>query len=77
MLPAAHPLWQSAELPLDGDAEDYVDVIGPIGWIVQATAADGIVRVHNHGSDHLKPHDADAGVPDPLYARFAYSTRTG
>jgi hypothetical protein len=36
-----------------------------------------LVRVHNHGSDHLKTDAADAGAPDPLYARFGYSTRTG
>jgi len=36
-----------------------------------------MVRVHNHGSDHLNPWDADDGEPDPLYARLAYSTRSG
>jgi hypothetical protein len=44
---------------------------------VQTTQADGLVRVHNHGSDHMHPWHADGGEPDPLYARLAYSTRTG
>jgi hypothetical protein len=44
---------------------------------VQTTQADGLVRVHNHGSDHMHPWEADGGHPDPLYARLAYSTRTG
>ena len=40
--------------------------------------AEALTRVvHNHGSDHIKPFQADAGAPDPLYARFADSTRTG
>jgi hypothetical protein len=77
MLPADHPVWTEPEAELPSDTADAVRVIGPIGWMVQATAADGIARVHNHGSDHVKPHEGDAGAPDPLYGRFAYSTRTG
>src|SRR5665647_3089967 len=77
MLPADHPVWTEPEEPLDGDRSDYVRTIGPIGVMVQDTASDGLVRVHNHGSDHINPHEADSGAPDPLYARFAYSTRTG
>jgi hypothetical protein len=77
MLPADHPLWTEPEEPLPGDGSDYVRPIGAIGLLIQDTASDGLVRVHNHGSDHVKPHEADSGAPDPLYARFAYSTRTG
>ena len=77
MLPAGHPVWTEPEEPLEGDRSDYVRAIGSIGLMVQDTASDGLVRVHNHGSDHIKPHEADSGAPDPLYARFAYSTRTG
>jgi hypothetical protein len=77
MLPADHPVWTAQEEQLAGDREDYLHAITPTGLLVQNTAADGLVRVHNHGSDHLKPHEADSGAPDPLYARFAYSTRTG
>jgi hypothetical protein len=77
LLPAEHPVWTEAEEALPGDSADYLHVVPAAGFLIQATAADGLVRVHNHGSDHLKPHDADAGEPDPLYGRFAYSTRTG
>jgi hypothetical protein len=77
MLPADHPVWTSVERPRAVDHEDVVRSIGGIGWLVQTTALDGIVRVHNHGSDHLKPHEGDSGTPDPLYSRFAYGTRTG
>ncbi|MFC6155574.1 DUF2264 domain-containing protein [Kribbella jiaozuonensis] len=76
MLPADHPVWTSEETALATDTEDQVQALD-IGLLIQNTAADGLVRVHNHGSDHLKPDAADAGAPDPLYARFGYSTRTG
>lgn len=71
------PLWTAVEEPLPTDAQDTVEVIAPVGLLLQTTASDGIVRVHNHGSDNLRPFEADAGVPDPLYARYGYSTRTG
>jgi hypothetical protein len=77
MLPEDHPVWTAAEESLPADETDYVRAVAPAGLLIQNTAADGLVRVHNHGSDHLKPDAADAGAPDPLYARFAYSTRTG
>jgi hypothetical protein len=77
LLPAEHPVWTAVEEALPGDSADYVRVVPAARFLIQATAADGLVRVHNHGSDHLKPHEADAGEPDPLYGRFAYSTRTG
>ncbi|WP_406053072.1 DUF2264 domain-containing protein [Kribbella sp. NBC_00889] len=76
MLPADHPVWTENEAALPGDTDDYVQAVD-VGLLIQNTAADGLVRVHNHGSDHLKPDAADAGAPDPLYARFGYSTRTG
>ncbi|TCM45707.1 uncharacterized protein DUF2264 [Kribbella sp. VKM Ac-2568] len=77
MLPADHPVWTAAEEELPADQADYVRAVAPAGLLIQNTAADGLVRVHNHGNDHLKPDAADAGAPDPLYSRFGYSTRTG
>ncbi len=48
------------------------------GLLVQATQADGIVRLHNHGSDHVRPHEGEsAAQDDPHYGRLAYSTHTG
>jgi hypothetical protein len=77
LLPADHALWTAVEESLEADTADYVRSLVPAGQLIQATTADGLVRVHNHGSDQIKPFEADAGAPNPLYARFAYSTRTG
>ena len=45
---------------------------------MQSTGADGLVRLHNHGSDHVRPEQGERHAEeDPLYARFAYSTGTG
>jgi hypothetical protein len=77
LLPASAPLWTAVEEPPPSAGPDRTVVIPAAGWLVQTTQADGLVRVHNHGSDHLRPWDADGGHPDPLYARLAYSTRTG
>ncbi|TDD18902.1 DUF2264 domain-containing protein [Kribbella turkmenica] len=76
MLPPDHPVWTATEAELPGDSENYARALG-VGLLIQNTTADGLVRVHNHGSDHVKTDAADSGAPDPLYARFGYSTRTG
>lgn len=72
LLPPEHPVWQDTELPLPVEQDDQVRAVGPAGWLVQSTTADGIVRLHNHGSDGLDPHRP--AIPDPHYARLAYST---
>jgi hypothetical protein len=73
-LPAEHPVWTSVEKPLPVEEADQLAVIGAPGWIVSGTRADGIVRIHNHGTDHARPGDR---VGDsPLYARLGYSTAT-
>ncbi|QYN40897.1 DUF2264 domain-containing protein [Pseudonocardia sp. DSM 110487] len=77
LLPETAPLWTAVEEPPPSAGPDRTIVIPSVGWLVQTTQADGMVRVHNHGSDHINPWDADRGEPDPLYARLAYSTRTG
>ncbi|MFI8827420.1 DUF2264 domain-containing protein [Streptomyces sp. NPDC053431] len=71
LLPADHPVWTATEEPLPAERADAVRPLGPTGLLVQSTAADGLVRLHNHGSNHVGEED-DAG-----YARHAYSTRTG
>jgi hypothetical protein len=77
VLPESAPLWTATEEPPPSAGPDRTVVIPSVGWLVQTTQADGLVRVHNHGSDHMHPWHADGGEPDPLYARLAYSTRTG
>ncbi|MFI6942556.1 DUF2264 domain-containing protein [Streptomyces sp. NPDC050418] len=74
LLPADHPEWTAVERPAPVEAEDSVTALSAPGWLVQSTAADGVVRVHNHGSDGqiVRPE-----CDDPLYARLAYSTHSG
>ncbi|MFD7642640.1 DUF2264 domain-containing protein [Kitasatospora sp. NPDC059795] len=75
LLPPDHPVWTAPETPSPAETADAVTPLPAPGWLVQSTAADGLVRLHNHGSDD---QPADAPVPDnPLYSRLAHSTRTG
>ncbi|WP_328386172.1 DUF2264 domain-containing protein [Streptomyces sp. NBC_00400] len=71
LLPAGHPAWTDPEDPLPAETADTARPLGPTGLLLQSTASDGLVRLHNHGSN------STAAAPDPYYARFAYSTRTG
>lgn len=74
LLPATHPVWTAPEEPLPVERADTLVRVPAVNWLVQGTAADGIVRLHNHGSDGagLGSHG-----DDPFYARLAYSTTTG
>ncbi|MEZ0166567.1 DUF2264 domain-containing protein [Kineococcus sp. LSe6-4] len=74
LAPADHPLWTATEEPVPATGPARTTPVAPPGWLVQNTP-DGLVRVHNHGADHHRPGQP-TGV-DPLYARLAYSTRTG
>ncbi|MFI5802778.1 DUF2264 domain-containing protein [Streptomyces sp. NPDC051561] len=71
LLPAGHPAWTAPEEPLPSETSDAVLPVGPPNFLLQSTVSDGLVRLHNHGSNHVGPEE------DPGYARFAYSTRTG
>ncbi|MEU4447745.1 DUF2264 domain-containing protein [Actinosynnema sp. NPDC050801] len=73
-LPADHPVWAAEELPLPVEQGDFVRAIRAPGWLVSGTAADGVVRVVNHGTDHAVPGDTKGD--SPLYARLGYSTAT-
>ncbi|WP_405015745.1 DUF2264 domain-containing protein [Kitasatospora sp. NBC_00070] len=74
LLPDRHPVWTATEEPGPTEAADAVLALPQPGWLVQSTA-DGLVRLHNHGSDD---QPADQVLPDnPLYARLAHSTATG
>ncbi|MGA4942743.1 DUF2264 domain-containing protein [Streptomyces cinereoruber] len=75
LLPADHPAWTDPEAPLPAERADTVRAFAPAGLLVQTTAADGLVRLHNHGSNHVESRAG--GEDDPGYARQAYSTRTG
>ncbi|GGQ11671.1 DUF2264 domain-containing protein [Streptomyces mutabilis] len=78
LAPAGHPLWTATEEAAPVEEADRVLALSAPGLLVQATRADGIVRLHNHGSDHVRPHEGEsAAADDPHYGRHAYSTRTG
>ncbi|MFC7886446.1 DUF2264 domain-containing protein [Streptomyces sp. NPDC057376] len=78
LAPAGHPLWTATEEPAPVEEADRVLALPAPGLLLQATRADGIVRLHNHGSDHVRPHEGEvAAEDDPHYGRQAYSTRTG
>ncbi|MFI6810902.1 DUF2264 domain-containing protein [Nonomuraea sp. NPDC050328] len=63
LLPPGHPVWTATEeLGPTG-----VAALPEPGFVVHNTGA--VARVINHGSQHH--------VGDPLYDRYAYSTRTG
>ncbi|MFI1191229.1 DUF2264 domain-containing protein [Streptomyces californicus] len=75
LMPPDHPVWGEPELPAPAEVRDTVLALPRPGWLVQSTARDGLVRLHNHGSDD---QPADMVVPDnPHYARLAHSTATG
>jgi hypothetical protein len=71
MLPADHPVWAADATPV---ASDSLRAITAPGWIVSATAADGIVRIVNHGTDHAA--EGSLVGDSPLYSRIGYSTAT-
>jgi hypothetical protein len=78
LLPPDHPVWTATEEPAPVERADAVLPLPRPGWLIQSSTADGIVRLHNHGSDHVRPHEGEsAAQDDPLYGRQAYSTHTG
>ncbi len=78
LAPAGHPLWRAREEPAPVEGPDRVLALPAPGLLLQTTRADGIVRLHNHGSDHVRPHEGEAAAgDDPHYGRQAYSTHTG
>ena len=77
VLPASHPVWTEQEQPALIEGGDVRLRLDAPGWLVRGTAADGVVRVVNHGSDHAAgPAEADesAEADDPCYARLGYAT---
>ncbi|WP_406174716.1 DUF2264 domain-containing protein [Streptomyces sp. NBC_00996] len=68
LLPADHEAWTAREEPGPTDRADAVTPVGPPNWLLQSTGSDGLVRLHNHGSEDVRY--------DPYYTRLAYSTTT-
>ncbi|GGT42081.1 DUF2264 domain-containing protein [Streptomyces chromofuscus] len=68
LLPAGHEVWTATEEPGPAERADAVTPVGPPNWLLQSTRSDGVVRLHNHGSEDVRY--------DPYYTRLAYSTAT-
>ncbi|KUO03122.1 DUF2264 domain-containing protein [Streptomyces caeruleatus] len=68
LLPADHEVWTAAEEPAPAERTDAVTAVAAPNWLLQSTSADGLVRLHNHGSEDVRY--------DPYYTRLAYSTAT-
>ncbi|GHB83283.1 hypothetical protein GCM10010306_092400 [Streptomyces umbrinus] len=78
LAPQDHPLWTAREEPSPVEEADRVLALPSPGLLIQTTRADGIVRLHNHGSDHVRPHEGEAAAADdPHYGRQVFSTHTG
>ncbi|MFF0011970.1 DUF2264 domain-containing protein [Streptomyces sp. NPDC005374] len=68
LLPADHEVWTAVEEPGPAERSDAVTSIAAPNWLLQSTRSDGLVRLHNHGSEDVRY--------DPYYTRLAYSTVT-
>lgn len=68
LLPPEHPVWTAAEEPGPAEHADEVTPVAAPNWLLQSTRSDGLVRLHNHGSEDVRY--------DPYYTRLAYSTVT-
>ncbi|MEV6592092.1 DUF2264 domain-containing protein [Streptomyces acidicola] len=68
LLPEDHEVWTATEESGPVERADEVRPVGPPNWLLQATRSDGLVRLHNHGSEDVRY--------DPYYTRLAYSTVT-
>ncbi|MEU8570023.1 DUF2264 domain-containing protein [Streptomyces pathocidini] len=78
LAPADHELWTATETEAPTESRDRVLSLPDAGLLIQTTGADGMARLHNHGSSHVRPHEGEsAAAEDPHYSRQAYSTRTG
>ncbi|MCD4851804.1 DUF2264 domain-containing protein [Arthrobacter sp. AK01] len=72
LLPADHPVWTAVEEPSPFEGDDGLKHAEAPNYLLHSTAADGIARLLNHGSDkYYAP-----GPDDPLYRRLAYSSHT-
>ncbi|MGW2717409.1 DUF2264 domain-containing protein [Streptomyces sp. NPDC001492] len=68
LLAPEHPVWTATEEPGPAERSDALTPIAAPNWLLQSTRSDGIVRLHNHGSEDVRY--------DPYYTRLAYSTVT-
>ncbi|MGI5192954.1 DUF2264 domain-containing protein [Streptomyces sp. CA-288835] len=77
LLPPEDPVWTATEEKAPSEGPDRALALPAPGLLIQTTARDGLVRLHNHGSYKLLSGEPERAPGNPLYARLAYSTRTG
>jgi hypothetical protein len=68
--------WNAVEQPAPVERGDFCSPLGRTGLLAQGTVADGIVRLHNHGSDIQRNRQSADTLDNPFYSQAAYSTRT-
>ncbi|MEV6180205.1 DUF2264 domain-containing protein [Streptomyces sp. NPDC052015] len=68
LLPPEHEVWTAREAACPAERADAATPIAAPNWLLQSTSSDGLVRLHNHGSEDVRY--------DPHYTRLAYSTVT-
>ncbi|MFD9394492.1 DUF2264 domain-containing protein [Streptomyces sp. NPDC060000] len=68
LIPPEHEVWTAREEAGPAERENTVTPVAAPNWLLQSTSSDGLVRLHNHGSEDVRY--------DPHYTRFAYSTVT-
>ncbi|WP_406006090.1 DUF2264 domain-containing protein [Streptomyces sp. NBC_00637] len=68
LIPPEHEVWTATEQAGPTERQNAVTPLAAPNWLVQSTSSDGLVRLHNHGSEDVRY--------DPYYTRFAYSTVT-
>jgi hypothetical protein len=69
LLPPDHPVWTATEVELPVERGDFTRTLTAPGWVVAGTAADGVIRTANHGTEHLRTYH-------PFYAHHAYTSHT-
>jgi len=69
-LPASDPVWTETETPAAIETDDVRRVLAGPRWVVDARRKDGVVRLHNLGSDGHPVRD------DPLYRRLLFTSAT-
>ncbi|MEU6257003.1 DUF2264 domain-containing protein [Streptomyces sp. NPDC047043] len=77
LLPPEHPVWTATEEKAPVEGPDRALALPVPGLLIQTTGADGLTRLHNHGSYKFDSREPERAPGNPLYARLAYSTRTG
>lgn len=68
LLPPDHEVWTETEEAGPAERTDEATCLPVPNWLLQSTRSDGLVRLHNHGSEDVRY--------DPYYTRLAYSTAT-